>query len=119
MSMVSVATAVDVRERAGRWIEDGQQQLANLLGIVNDYERLRDVAESAERECERLREFVYENERLKANLESSEHESERLREEVRELRAETERHRREREAVAESLSHFMNEVLLRLRPQQA
>lgn len=119
MSMAGVEIAADMRERAIRWIEDGQNQLGTLLGVLNDYDRLRDVADSAERECDRLREFVYENERLKKNLETTEHECEQLREAVRQLRAETERHCLEREGVAESLSHFMNEVLLRLRPQEA
>ncbi len=117
--MVSLATAADVRERASQWIQDGQSQLGILLGILNDYDRLRDVAESAERECERLQKFVYENERLKNTLEATEHECKRLREELSQLRAEAERHRSERQAIADSLSGFMNDVLVRLRPEQA
>lgn len=113
--MSSVSTTADVRERVGRWIEDGQNQLSTLLVIVNDYDRLRDLAESTERECQRLREYVYENERIRKSLETSERDCELLREEVRQLRSETERHRREREAIAETLSQVANEVAGRLR----
>lgn len=115
MIMSSVSTTADVRERVGRWIEDGQNQLSTLLVIVNDYDRLRELAESTERECQRLREYVYENERIRKSLETSERDCELLREEVRQLRSETERHRREREAIAETLSQVANEVAGRLR----
>lgn len=117
--MVNVATTTEVRERATQWVQDGQSYLGVLLGILNDYDRLRDTAEAAERECERLQKFVYENERLKNTLEASEHECGQLREELSQLRAEAERHRSERQAIADSLSSFMNDILPRLRPEAA
>lgn len=124
--MVSLATTADVRERASQWVQDGQSQLGILLGVLNDYDRLNDAAETAERECERLQKFVYENERLKNTLEATEHECKRLREDLSQVReelslarAEAERHRGERQAIADSLAGFMNDILPRLRPEQA
>ncbi|MFQ5932065.1 MAG: hypothetical protein ACE5MM_06640 [Nitrospiraceae bacterium] len=106
------------RETAAQWLEEGRHQLEALRTILNDYDRVRNLSESAERECERLSGFGDENERLKSNLETTERECKQLREEVRQLRAESEHHSKEREALAESLSQFMNEIVTRLRPEQ-
>ena len=46
------------RDGVVRWIDEGPNVLRALLGILNDYNRLRGTAETAERECERLREEV-------------------------------------------------------------
>src|SRR3989304_1565115 len=75
--------------------------------------------ECAERENEQLRGLVYENEKLRNRLEGSEHESEQLREEVKQLRAGTERHLREREEIADALTRGMTEAITRLRTQAA
>jgi chromosome segregation ATPase len=109
------AAGAELRERASRWLEDGQSQLNLVLGILNDYDRLQGVAETAERECERLRGASYENERLRNSLETAERECKTLRAEVARLRQETERHTREREDLAASLSQAMNELLVRIR----
>lgn len=83
------------RDGVVRWIDEGPNVLRALLGILNDYNRLRGTAETAERECERLRE------------------------EVSQLRADNDRFRREMEGIAEALSKLMNDLLLRSRdPQQ-
>jgi predicted RNase H-like nuclease (RuvC/YqgF family) len=115
---MTISTASEVRERVIRWLEDGQGQMAAILGILNDYERLRGVAEAAERECERLRALQYENERLRNQVEATEHESRALRQEIANLRALAERHVRDREEIAVSLSQLVNDVLLRLRAEQ-
>ncbi len=115
--MDSIADA-EARQRIIRWLEEGQSQLGAVLGILHDYERLRGVAEAAERECERLRSFVYENERLRNQLEMAQGEGEKLREEIHQLHGVSERHLREREDIAASLSQLMNDVLLRLRGEQ-
>ncbi|MFQ5899589.1 MAG: hypothetical protein ACE5JN_15275 [Candidatus Methylomirabilia bacterium] len=97
-----------------------------LFEFLNDYDRLRNRAGTAERECERLRGLLFKSERLHVRAEEAERESERLREEVRQLRAETESYRREREEIADvfsksvdSLSQLVNEALGRLRGQRA
>ena len=106
---------VETREQLGRWLEDGQAQLSAAQRLIKDYERLAVAAENAEAEVERLRSFVYENEKLRSQVEASEHECGKLRDVILHLRADNERHQREREDVAASLSEFMNGVLTRLR----
>lgn len=116
---MSVVANAEARERINRWLEEGQGQLSAVLGILHDYERLQTQVQDAERESERLRSFVYENERLRNQVETLEGESGKLREEVRQLRSVTERHLREREDIAASLSQLTNDVLLRLRGDQS
>ena len=109
----------EVREQAGHWLEDGQRQLSVLLGLLNDYDRLLELAEASERENERLRGLTFEIEQLRNRLETSEHQGEQLRTEMHRLGTDTERHRKEREEIADSMTTFMNEVLGRLRPEPA
>jgi len=102
-----------------RWIESGQTQLASLLELLHEHERLRDRVEASERENERLRGVTYENEQLRNRLETSERQGEQLRQSMAELRAENDRHQKEREEAAERLNHLVNEVAQRLRPTGA
>jgi hypothetical protein len=99
-----------------RWLEAGQTQLASLLELLHEHDRLRERAESSERENERLRGVTYENEQLRNRLETSERQAEHLRQTASELRAENERHQKEREEAAERLNHLVNEIAQRLRP---
>jgi chromosome segregation ATPase len=108
----------EARSRVNRWIEEGHSQLPLLSGVLNDYDRLEAAAESTERECQRLRGLLYDYERLRNHAEALERECDHLRVEVGRLRAEGERFRAEREAIAESLSAFMSELLSRLGPPQ-
>ncbi|MFQ5897116.1 MAG: hypothetical protein ACE5JN_02575 [Candidatus Methylomirabilia bacterium] len=108
----------EVRQQAIRWLREGRGELGTVVAILNDYDRVREATEAAERECERLRGLIDENERVRAILETIDCECERLREEVRQLRTEAERHRRERDAIAEWLSHFTSEVVMQLRPSR-
>ena len=99
-----------------RWLEAGQTQLASLLELLHEHDRLRERVESAERENERLRGVTYENEQLRNRLETSERQAEQLRQSMGELRADNDRHQKEREEAAERLNHLVNEIAQRLRP---
>lgn len=99
-----------------RWLEAGQTQLASLLELLHEHERLRERVEASERENERLRGATYENEQLRNRLETSERQGEQLRQTMGELRSENERHQKEREEAAERLNHLVNEIAQRLRP---
>jgi septal ring factor EnvC (AmiA/AmiB activator) len=99
-----------------RWLEAGQTQLASLLELLHEHGRLRERVESSERENERLRGVTYENEQLRNRLETSERQADQLRQTMGELRAENERHQKEREEAAERLNHLVNEIAQRLRP---
>ena len=99
-----------------RWLEAGQTQLASLLELLHEHERLRERVEGSERENERLRGVTYENEQLRNRLETSERQGEQLRQTMSELRSENERHQKEREEAAERLNHLVNEIAQRLRP---
>jgi chromosome segregation ATPase len=112
---MSVVTSAEARDRVVRWLEEGQGQLSTVLAILHDYDRLQGVASAAEQECERLRTFVYENERLRNQVEALESECAKLRDDMHHLRGLSERHLREREDIAASLSQLMNDVLIRLR----
>lgn len=107
-----------VREDVRRWVEDGSGHLSGLAGLIREYDRLWERVETAEREQERLRGLTYENEQLHNRIETAEHECDRLRDEVSRLQAVSDQHQRERLEVAAQLSEVMNQVLLRLRPQQ-
>jgi len=115
--MISVESR-EVRDDVRRWVENGSSQLTVLAGLLREYDRLWERVETAEREGERLRGLTYENEQLHNRIETAERECERLRDEVSRLRAVSEQYQRERLEVAEQLSEVMNQVLLRLRPQQ-
>jgi chromosome segregation ATPase len=115
--MVS-AEFTEIREDVRRWVEEGPGQLSVVLGLLHDHARLRERVEVAEREQERLRGLTYENEQLHNQVDAAERQCERLREEVMRLRGENEHHHKERLEVAEQLSDMMNQLLLRLRPQQ-
>lgn len=99
-----------------RWLEAGQTQLASLLELLHEHDRLRERVESSERDNERLRGVTYENEQLRNRLETSERQADQLRQTMGELRAENERHQKEREEAAERLNHLVNEIAQRLRP---
>jgi len=99
-----------------RWLEAGQTQLAALLDLLHEHERMRERVEASERENERLRGVTYENEQLRNRLETSERQAEQLRHTMSEVRAENERHQKEREEAAERLNHLVNEIAQRLRP---
>jgi len=112
--MSGAATPV-AHERVVRWLEEGQGQFSALHGILNDNHRLQRVVEANEQELEQLRSLQYEVEKLRNQLQSSEADCDKLRHEVGTYRGETERHVKEREDIAASLTRSMNEALARLR----
>jgi len=107
----------EARDQAGRWLDEGQRLLNVLVTVLGDYDHLNDRVEAVERENERLRGLVYENEQLRHRLEAAERERDRLLDEMARHLAEIERGQREREEIADRLSLFVNDVMLRLRPQ--
>ena len=72
-----------------------------------------------EGECEKLRGLVYEVEPLRHRSETAERMGDRLREQLSGAEAELDRQNRERTELAERLTDFMNDVLMRLRPRVA
>jgi len=109
----------DSREQMVRWLEEGQRQLPALTGLVHENERLRERLEMSESESEKLRGLVYEVEQLRGRSETAERLGERLREQLNNAEAELERQNRERTELAERLTDFMNDVLVRLRPRSS
>ena len=107
----------DSREQVVRWLEEGQRQLPALVGLAHENERLRERLETSENECEKLRGLVYEVEQLRNRSEAAERLGDRLREQLSGAESELERHNRERTELAERVTEFMNDVLLRLRPR--
>ena len=102
-----------------RWLEEGQQQLPALVGLVHENERLRERLEMSESECEKLHGLVYEVEQLRNRSETAERLGDRLREQLNGAAAELERQNRERTELADRLTDFMNDVLVRLRPRSS
>ena len=107
----------DTREQVVRWLEEGQRQLPALVGLVHENERLRERLQLAENEGEKLRGLVYEVEQLRNRSETAERMGDRLREQLSGAEAELERQNRDRTELAERLTDFMNDVLIRLRPR--
>ena len=107
----------DSRDPVVRWLEEGQRQLPALVGLVHENERLRERLEVSESESEKLRGLVYEVEQLRNRSEAAERLGDRLREQLSGAESELERQNRERTELAERLTDFMNDVLMRLRPR--
>lgn len=114
---MSMAELGESREQMVRWLEEGQRQLPALVGLTRENERLKERLESSESECEKLRGLAYEVEQLRDRSETTERLSVRLREQLSGAEAELERHNRERTELAERLTDFMNDVMMRLRPR--
>ena len=109
----------DNREQVVRWLEEGQRQLPALVALVNENERLRERLMMSESEREKLSGLVYEVEQLRNRTEMADRVGARLREQLSGAEAELERQNRERTELAERLTDFMNEVLIRLRPRSS
>ncbi len=115
---MATVMAGEEREQAIRWIEEGRGIMGSLLGVLNDYDRLKGAVETAEKECERLQGKLEELARLQNLAESLQRECDQLRAEVNRLQVDNERGQKEREEIATSFTSFMNEAVSRLRPQQ-
>jgi len=75
---------------------------------------LRERFEESQSECDKLRGLVYEVEQLRNRTETAERVVERLREQLSGVEAELDRQYRERTELADHLTDFMNDLLLRL-----
>jgi hypothetical protein len=93
----------DARQRVRRWIEEGQRFLGSVSGILDDYDRLHQVARGVEEE----------NERLRSRAETAERQREELSAELSRFRAEVDRSQREREEIRTCLTR-MGQILSRL-----
>ena len=109
----------EFRDQMVRWLEEGQRQIPALVGLVHENERLRERLEAAESEGEKLRGLVDEIEQIRNRAETTERLADQLREQLSGAEAELERHNRERTEVAERLTDFMTDLLLRLRPRSS
>jgi chromosome segregation ATPase len=112
---------LDARNPLTKWVDEMQGVVKMVTTLMEDNERHRAVAESAEREQAELRDELS---RLRTEIEGHRSEADRLRAEVEQQRAEVERHRatieaaqRERDGVRAELAalHAENE---RLRNEQ-
>lgn len=97
------AGSLDVVDRARRWVEEGENHIRVMRGILEDYDRLHRMASDAEQESERLRN----------RLATAERQCEELGAEVSRLRAEVERYQREREETRAVLAQIV-QLSLRL-----
>ena len=107
LAAMTTAISSEERVRLHRWAADAQSLRDGLLGMLDDYERLRGVAEAAEQESERL---VSVSATLRDRADSAEKECAALRDEVSRLRAESERYGKEREDLTESLSQILRRL---------
>ena len=101
------------RQRVTRWIEESQYLIGRIVpGLLDDRDRFRSRAESAEQEADRLRQEVHE-----------------LRKEIADLQSEKEYVRNEQVTMTEAFTKVMehlsqmheplNEVMRRLRSSQS
>ena len=114
---MAMGEMTESREQVLRWLEDGQRQIPALVGALHENERMKERLQALEAEAEKLRPLVYEVEQMRNRAETTERLADRLREQLNGAEAELERHNKERTEVAERLTEFMNDVLLRLRPR--
>ena len=114
---MAMGEMTESRDQVLRWLEDGQRQIPALVGALHENERMKERLQALETEAEKLRPLVYEVEQVRNRAETTERLADRLREQLNGAEAELERHNKERTEVAERLTEFMNDVLLRLRPR--
>jgi DNA repair exonuclease SbcCD ATPase subunit len=114
---VAMGEMTESRDQVLRWLEDGQRQIPALVGTLHENERMKERLHALEAEAEKLRPLVYEVEQMRNRAETTERLVDRLREQLNGAEAELERQNKERAEVAERLTEFMNDVLLRLRPR--
>ena len=104
----------DARNPLSKWVDEMQGVMKMITGLIEDSDRHRAVAESAQREHAELREELH---RLRAEAENQRMEVERQRAESERQRAAVEAAQRERDEVRAEITalHDENE---RLRSEQ-
>ena len=103
-------TRISVHDlRKGMWVTELDRPWLGTPFLFQGFEITTDE------QLEQLRGLQYEVEKLRNQVQSSEAECGKLRQEVASYRGESERHVKEREDIAASLTRSMNEALARLR----
>lgn len=111
-----------------KWVDEMQGVIKMITGLIEDSDRHRAVAESAQREQAELREDIHrlraeietqrmeverqrgETERQRALVDAAQHERDDLRAEIAALHAETERLRSEQTEAGETAAKLLGEM---------
>jgi chromosome segregation ATPase len=112
---------LDAKNPLSKWVDEMQSVVKMVTGLIEDSERYRAVAESAEREQSALREELdrlrieadrhqAEAERLRVTVETIQRERDDLRSEIGALQVETERLRTEQSEAGESAAKLLGEM---------
>jgi len=114
MDNVADPTRLDTRNPLTRWVGEMQSVLAMVTTLLEDSERHRVAAESAQREHADLREELgrlrAEAERQRAALESAQRERDEVRAELAGLQADNERLRTEQVEAGETAAKLLGEM---------
>jgi chromosome segregation ATPase len=104
-----------------KWVDEMQGVITMITGLIEDSDRQRAVAESAQREQAELRDEIeraraevetqrMETERQRAAVEVAQRERDNLRAEIAALHAETERLRNEQNEAGETAAKLLGEM---------
>lgn len=108
------ATRLDTQNPLTKWVAEMQSVVTMVSTLLEESERHRAVAESAQREHGELREELgrlrAEADRLRATGESTQRERDELRAEIANLQAENERLRSEQVEAGESAAKLLGEM---------
>ena len=108
------ATRLDARNPLSKWVDEMQSVLTMVSTLLEDSERHRAVAESAEREHAELREELArlrtEVDRQRAAAEAAERERDELRAEIAGLHSDNDRLRTEQAEAGETAAKLLGEM---------
>jgi chromosome segregation ATPase len=108
------ATRLDVRNPLSKWVDEMQNVLTMVTTLLEDSERHRAVAESAQREHAELREELgrlrSEMDRQRAAAESAQRERDELRAEIAGLNSDNDRLRTEQVETGETAAKLLGEM---------
>jgi chromosome segregation ATPase len=108
------ATTLDVRNPLSKWVDEMQNVLTMVTTLLEDSERHRAVAESAQREHAELREELgrlrSEVDRQRAAAESAQRERDELRAEIAGLNSDNDRLRTEQVETGETAAKLLGEM---------
>jgi chromosome segregation ATPase len=108
------ATRLDVRNPLSKWVDEMQNVLTMVTTLLEDSERHRAVAESAQREHAELREELgrlrSEVDRQRAAAESAQRERDELRAEIAGLNSDNDRLRTEQVETGETAAKLLGEM---------
>jgi chromosome segregation ATPase len=98
---------LDAKNSLRRWVDDMQGVMQMITALMEDNDRYRVVAESAEREHAELRDEL---DRLRREIDGHRSEEDRLRDEIERHRAEVERQRAMVESVQRERDDLRTEI---------